>query len=348
MIIYTQTPDYYQEYLEHGWLKDQAAKVHKYLERWRGKNGKWYYRYNNAKASAQNALNTIKKEGKYLATKYKNKITKNPKYINAKTKYNRYRKYKDIGETFENRTDGVLAGRGKKDNASAITTNFGTKETGHWDNGTANRAAWRNANPTIEGIESGRQRRAKKAEEQRKERERAASSAIYEDNRRGYKRTSELKSKGYKQGNLSKKGYSNSTSGDDSSAIKKSKIVANQKQKAADKRGYDTTRTDSYKSYQKKPSLGTRGYISSRPLESYAYDANETKHLSRLNILDKGGFAIGSGKPEKVKESYRSPVNQDIHNRELSNLSTRSAVTNLRTPEKTRRRTKTRSRKRNL
>lgn len=32
-------------YLEHGWLKDQAAKVHKYIERHRGKNGKWIYRY---------------------------------------------------------------------------------------------------------------------------------------------------------------------------------------------------------------------------------------------------------------------------------------------------------------
>lgn len=45
MTQYQATPDYYRDYIEHGWLKDQAAKVHKYIERWRGKNGKWYYRY---------------------------------------------------------------------------------------------------------------------------------------------------------------------------------------------------------------------------------------------------------------------------------------------------------------
>lgn len=45
MQTYQSTPDYYRDYIEHGWLKDQAAKVHKYIERWRGKNGKWYYRY---------------------------------------------------------------------------------------------------------------------------------------------------------------------------------------------------------------------------------------------------------------------------------------------------------------
>lgn len=63
-MIYQQTPDFYNEYishsavwegrsryrndedeLEHGWAKDAAAKAHKYIDRWRGKNGKWYYRY---------------------------------------------------------------------------------------------------------------------------------------------------------------------------------------------------------------------------------------------------------------------------------------------------------------
>ena len=48
MIGYTPTPDYYNDYIQHGWLKDAAAKTHKYIERWRGKNGKWYYRYKNA------------------------------------------------------------------------------------------------------------------------------------------------------------------------------------------------------------------------------------------------------------------------------------------------------------
>lgn len=32
-------------FIEHGWLKDQAAKVHKYIKRWRNKAGKWVYQY---------------------------------------------------------------------------------------------------------------------------------------------------------------------------------------------------------------------------------------------------------------------------------------------------------------
>ena len=31
--------------LEHGWLKDQAAKVHKYIKRWKTKAGRWAYLY---------------------------------------------------------------------------------------------------------------------------------------------------------------------------------------------------------------------------------------------------------------------------------------------------------------
>ena len=31
--------------IQHGWLKNAAAKAHKYIERWKGKNGKWYYKY---------------------------------------------------------------------------------------------------------------------------------------------------------------------------------------------------------------------------------------------------------------------------------------------------------------
>ena len=52
MQTYQSTPDFYRDYIEHGWLKDQAAKVHKYIERWRGKNGKWYYSY-KSKAQEQ-------------------------------------------------------------------------------------------------------------------------------------------------------------------------------------------------------------------------------------------------------------------------------------------------------
>ena len=45
MIQYQSTPDYYREYIEHGYLKDQAAKVHKYIKRWKNQAGKWVYQY---------------------------------------------------------------------------------------------------------------------------------------------------------------------------------------------------------------------------------------------------------------------------------------------------------------
>jgi hypothetical protein len=45
MTQYQATPDYYRDYIEHGWAKDAAAKVHKYIERWKNAAGKWVYRY---------------------------------------------------------------------------------------------------------------------------------------------------------------------------------------------------------------------------------------------------------------------------------------------------------------
>lgn len=51
MQTYQSTPDFYREYIEHGWLKDQAAKVHKYIKRWKNKAGKWVYQYTNPNAN---------------------------------------------------------------------------------------------------------------------------------------------------------------------------------------------------------------------------------------------------------------------------------------------------------
>lgn len=52
MQTYQSTPDYYRDYIEHGYLKYQAAKVHKYLKRWRNKAGKWIYQYKKPKSKA--------------------------------------------------------------------------------------------------------------------------------------------------------------------------------------------------------------------------------------------------------------------------------------------------------
>lgn len=45
MTQYQATPDYYRDYIEHGWAKDAAAKVHKYIKRWKNAAGKWIYQY---------------------------------------------------------------------------------------------------------------------------------------------------------------------------------------------------------------------------------------------------------------------------------------------------------------
>lgn len=45
MQTYQSTPDYYRDFIEHGWLKNQAAKAHKYIERWKNEAGFWRYRY---------------------------------------------------------------------------------------------------------------------------------------------------------------------------------------------------------------------------------------------------------------------------------------------------------------
>lgn len=41
-------PEMEDIFIQHGWVKDQAAKVHKYIERHRGKNGRWIYKYKRA------------------------------------------------------------------------------------------------------------------------------------------------------------------------------------------------------------------------------------------------------------------------------------------------------------
>lgn len=48
---YQSTPDFYREYIEHGLLKDQAAKVHKYIKRWKNEAGKWVYQYKKPKSN---------------------------------------------------------------------------------------------------------------------------------------------------------------------------------------------------------------------------------------------------------------------------------------------------------
>ena len=69
MQTYQATPDYYRDYIEHGWLKDQAAKVHKYIKRWKNAAGKWVYQYKKPESHIRiNSIDTsdsLKNQLKY-------------------------------------------------------------------------------------------------------------------------------------------------------------------------------------------------------------------------------------------------------------------------------------------
>lgn len=49
-------PPLEEVYMEHGWLKDQAAKVHKYIKRWKTKTGRWAYLYAQNKKKKKQAI----------------------------------------------------------------------------------------------------------------------------------------------------------------------------------------------------------------------------------------------------------------------------------------------------
>ena len=80
MQTYQSTPDFYRDYIEHGYLKDAAAKAHKYIERYKGKNGKWVYVYRKAK----NLYERGKRQVGLRTGKYSNY---NEDYINTHPDY---------------------------------------------------------------------------------------------------------------------------------------------------------------------------------------------------------------------------------------------------------------------
>lgn len=101
MTGYTPTPDYYNEYIQHGWVKDQAAKVHKYIKRWRGKDGRWQYQYKKATSSARNIAKQIINKNKEISarlTKSYNDLKKN-----VTDRYKQYQKEQTDKKTREER-----------------------------------------------------------------------------------------------------------------------------------------------------------------------------------------------------------------------------------------------------
>lgn len=62
MIQYQSTPDYYRDYMEHGWFKDTAKKTHKYIDKYMSKAGNWVYVYKNKAKKAIDEYKRYKEE----------------------------------------------------------------------------------------------------------------------------------------------------------------------------------------------------------------------------------------------------------------------------------------------
>ena len=241
MILYTQTPDYYSDYIEHGWLKDQAAKVHKYIERWRGKNGKWYYKY---KTTVKNTINKAKSKLTNSYVQYRRKKAGlNPEDVSFNIAG---RKYGQLG-------GGLIAVRG--DNGKIKS----------YDHNQRRAARSRNADQTSKAIEAGRERK-KQREKQREQEAREITEAFSKPevrahtlkNRKNYilkenywnpentKRQAQLdsyKKKGRK-GNIVNRGYSDSKSGENSSAFNKNSAVLKKvRQKNLTSKGYHNSKS---------------------------------------------------------------------------------------------------------
>ena len=70
---YVVTKPPMEEIIEHGWAKDASTKVHKYIDRWRGKAGKWYYKYKSSDTGKAVQRTTGYLKGKYFKLKAKHK-----------------------------------------------------------------------------------------------------------------------------------------------------------------------------------------------------------------------------------------------------------------------------------
>lgn len=105
-----------EEVVEHGWLKDQAAKVHKYLDRWRGKNGKWYYRY---KSKAQEQLAKAKRAMNGYEADEVSDSREGHSTISRKQKAKEVKKWRKKGvyESYKNRKSKIASARKNADRA---------------------------------------------------------------------------------------------------------------------------------------------------------------------------------------------------------------------------------------
>ena len=114
-----------EEIIEHGWLKDQAAKVHKYLKRWKNKAGKWVYQYKKPKSNI-----TIDSEN----------LSTDMKTIPAKDHFGRYkdmfevlRGKEAVNYVYKQRQDQIKKARNKAKNSQRP---YGSLSSRGWSNST--------------------------------------------------------------------------------------------------------------------------------------------------------------------------------------------------------------------
>lgn len=237
-----KTLEEYGATIQHGWLKDQAAKIHKYIKRWRGPNGKWVYQY------ANNAVNTAKKAGNNLKLKA----------LDLKTKFNR--RIRGMSPDQISMKNGTFT-FARKDNGKALSTTrpYGNRvyngERELYNNGYSKKAIEKNykgGSPMGSSDLNAYYRRKEKAESQTRK-----------EAKQGKQKTEKIKSSGYKQGNLSNRGFSSSSSGGNNAATKNSPVVRKSKnKKSLSNRGYSDSKKIT--SYRKKGSLLGRGFPNSR------------------------------------------------------------------------------------
>lgn len=288
-----KTLEEYGATIQHGWLKDQAAKIHKYIKRWKGPNGKWYYQY---------AVNTAKKAGNNLKLKA----------LDLRTKFNR--RIRGMSPDQISMKNGTFTFARKDDGKALSTTRpYGNRvyngERELYNNGYSKKSIEKNykgGSPMGSSDHNAYYRRKEKAENQTRK-----------EAKQGKQKTEKIKSSGYKQGNLSNRGFSDSKSGGNNAATNKSSVIRkNKNSKSLTNKGY----YDSKKStpYQKKPSLGVRGFPSSRQLSDYDISRARANKLygkpsDFQNYIDKSG-SKGYVGPLKL-----APEHQDIFDRHYQN-----------------------------
>lgn len=213
MQTYQSTPDFYREYIEHGWLKDQAAKVHKYIKRWRNKAGKWVYEYKEAKEKNIKSTSAYEDHRGYPGSnrdksKYIRNTARNDPYLdwNSFTKIGKIKKYsKDI-------SSGIHAGRQRAIKRGHKIKGYSgnLSERGYSTSKSGQKGYTLTVDSWVSGIDRAERSRLRRENEEYKKRGNKGNLkdrgyAKSTDGQRGYTLTWDSVKEGRKRANLSRK-----------------------------------------------------------------------------------------------------------------------------------------------